>query len=171
MADSIVVGLVAAAVTLVVAFLTQFVAEKFRRFHDGSALAAGIAGELSAYEDALPLLLKALKEWGELTEGHADLFLRPMEKPTDSFYSASAGKIGVLGPDLVADIVYVYSNINAFRVAFDILAKSFKEMHVAEFRVRASACYMVLNQAHNRGQLLIPKLRARALQHFKIRGN
>lgn len=162
----IVTGLIAAAVTLVVAFITQFVAEKFKRFHDGSAVAAGLAGELSSYKDALPQLLGALKDWAALESGHEQLILRPMDKPVDVYYSASVGKIGALGAELVEDVVYVYSNINAFRSGFDILAKSFKDMSTAEFKVRASACYMVLNQAQTRGETLIPKLRQRAKERF-----
>lgn len=166
MSDSITTGLIAGTVTLVVAFLTQFVAEKYKRFQDGSALAAGLAGELSSYKEALPILLTTLKEWGALPSGHEQLFLRPMDKPADVYYTASVGRIGLLGTELVEDVVYVYSNINAFRGGFDILSKSFKEMSTAEFRVRASACYMVLSQASVRGEALIPKLRQRALQRF-----
>ena len=145
--SSIITGLIAASVALVVAFLTQFVAEKFKRFHDGSAVAAGLAGELSAYKDALFHLMIALKAWSELEVGHEKLILRPIDKPVDLFYASAVGKIGVLGSDLAEDIVYVYASIDGFRTGFDVLTKSFKEMESGEFRTRAASCHLILSQA------------------------
>lgn len=168
MTEPLTIALVAACATLIVAFLTQFVAEKYRRFHDGSAVAAGLAGELSAYKHALPQMAKTLREWGSLEHGHEGLILRPMDKPVDVFYPSAVPKLGLLGVDMVEDVVYVYSNINAFRMAFDMLSKSFQDMSPAEFRMRASFCFMVLDQANTRGERLVPRLRQRANARFRF---
>lgn len=159
-------AVITASGAIIAVLLTQFVAEAYRRFRDGSALAAGLAGELMAYKDAFPILEAALKEWSTLQSGHEGLALRPMERPVDLYYKEAVGKIGVLGPDLVEDIVYVYANLNGFRIGLEMLTKSFKEMGPVEFRQRASSCYMLLNQAHTRASALLPRLDVRARKIF-----
>lgn len=101
-----------------------------------------------------------------MPSGHEALPLRPIDKPSDVCYAASVARIGLLGVDLVEDVVYVYSRINGFRVGFDILARSHKEMSSAEFQMRASLCCELLEQALRRGETLIPRLRQRARQDF-----
>lgn len=168
MADSIVTGLIAAAVTLVVAFLTQFIAERYRRFHDGSALAAGIVGELSAYKGGPETLQKRLKQWIQVSkEGkQATLKFRLIDKPVDLFFDASVGKIGVLGPELVEHIVFVYTNIRAFRIGLELVTKHYADMSEQEFQERCELCHQSLTRAIDRGEFLIPFLRQRAIQRF-----
>ena len=60
---TVLVALIGAFIALTVAWRTNFVAEDFRRFRDGSALAAALLGELRAYEPALPMLKRTLRSW------------------------------------------------------------------------------------------------------------
>jgi hypothetical protein len=48
MPDGVIVALIAGGVTLAVAYINSFLAESYRRFRDGSALAASLAGELGS---------------------------------------------------------------------------------------------------------------------------
>lgn len=60
MQNAFLVALLAGGITLAAAYLNSFVAENYRRHRDGSALAAGILGELSSYAEAWPTLEEML---------------------------------------------------------------------------------------------------------------
>lgn len=159
-------AIITASGAIIAVLLTQFVAEAYRRFRDGSALAAGLAGELSSYKEAFPQLEAAFEVWCKCTGGHELYPLRPMEQPIDQYYAKTVEKIGLLGPGIVEDIVYVYSNLGAFRLSLSMLTKHFKEMSLDEFKGRAANSYASLNRARVRGEVLVPRLVARSHQTF-----
>lgn len=111
--DSLYAPIIAASGALVVAFLNSIVAEIYRRHRDRKALAAAIAGELLSYEPAQPLIRQALLRTIEQIEhGARDAVLfRPFEKPKDFVFEKAVERLGLLGPKLVEDVVYVYGNI------------------------------------------------------------
>lgn len=171
MADTIIAALVAGMVALTVAYLTQFLSERYRRFLDGSAMAAGIVGELSSYEGAAQKLEAMIRSWiaaakaGRLSE----LKFRPFDKPTDMFFDVSVAKVGVLGAPLVGHVVYIYANLRAFRLALDLITKHHADMGKEEFLARCEAALERLDRAENRGIFAMPYLKKRAGLKFHER--
>lgn len=166
--SAIAVALIAGVVALVVAYLNGILAESYKRFRDGSALAAGLAGELASYLPAWPLLKASLDSIvGAIESGQRrTVCLRPFERPRDLVFEESVSKLGLLGPALVEDVVFVYSNIRAFRMAFELITRSAAEMADDELRRRCIACNDALARAADRGQPLVASLRSRAMQAF-----
>jgi hypothetical protein len=168
MTESTANAFIAAFAALLVAFLTQFVAEAYRRFRDGSALAAGILGELASHEKAAAGLQTALKSWADSTDADAGArpVLRPITGQSDLVYERAAEKLGLLGVELAEDVVFVYSNIRAFRAGYDLLARHHGEMAPVEFKIRCGQCWMLIEQATCKSDELFAKLRARARRNF-----
>lgn len=164
MPDGVIVALIAGAVAIAVAYVNSFLAESYRRFCDGSALAASLAGELAAYEPAWPMItnmLNAIVKAVDENERRAT-FLRPIERPRDFVYEDAVKKLGLLGTSLTENVVFVYSNINAFRIALEIIARDEKNMSDEELKLRCIACNEAMNRAATRGTVLIQDLRTRA---------
>lgn len=160
------IALVSASATLIVAFLTQFVAEKYRRFNDATALAAGILGELSAYKGGAEKLRPRITGWMEMAQAGEVIKMRPFDRPVDVYFDAVVEKIGLLGPDLTQHIVYVYANLRAFRLGLEIIAKFSEEMASEELIARCTLCLESLERADQRGKFLEFHLQARCRMHF-----
>lgn len=162
-------ALIAACAALVAVYCTQFLAESFRRLKDGSALAAGLAGELESYKDAVPLIRISLRTAKENVEiGRKDqLKFRGFEKPTDRFFEEVVGKLGSLGPDLAGRILYVYGNLNGFRSAFVLIHEKHQDMDGPELLARIALCGEALERAADKGEKLIADLKARAAAEFR----
>ena len=168
MSETLVVALIAGAVTLAVAFLNTFLSESYKRFRDGTTVAASLAGELAAYKEAWPILSEMLSSVVSATEIEKPSLeqLRPIERPKDVVYEKSIDKLGLLAADAAEGVVYVYRNINAFRIAFEIIARDHAMMSRDELRVRCIACKNALDRAATRGEVLVGSLRARASAKF-----
>lgn len=170
MADGIGSAVVAVFSAVCLGYATQFVAEDFRRFRDGSALAASLAGELSSYKPALPILRDILHSWlGLIAAGkRTELMLRPFERPVDVVFDQSVGKLGLLGSVTVENVVFVYSNLRAFRVAFEMVNAMGADMTDVEIQSRLDRCLQALERAAERGETLIPELQSRAVRPFRL---
>jgi len=168
MSDGVIVALIAGGVALAVAYVNSFVAESYRRFRDGSALAASLAGELAAYEAAWPVIAQMLDHMLASTNAQTRpaTHLRPFDRPKDLVYETAVGKLGLLGALTAENVVFVYSNIAAFRVAMEVIARDEKEMSNEELRARCLACKAALDRAVTRGSDLLRTLRDRAAQPF-----
>lgn len=166
--SAVTVALIGGAIALAVAYLNGILAESYRRFRDGSALAAGLAGELASYLPAWPLLKTSLDAIVQAIESgqREAISLRPFERPRDLVFEESVSKLGLMGPSLVEDVVFVYSNIRAFRVAFELITRSSAEMSDDELSKRCIACNDALARAAERGEPLVRALRSRATQAF-----
>jgi hypothetical protein len=81
-------------------------------------------------------------------------------------YEDAVAKLGLLGVDLSENVVFVYSNIGAFRAAMEVIARDEKEMTDEELRARCVACKDAMGRAVSRGIDLIRDLRRRANQPF-----
>ena len=168
MSDTLIVALIAGSVAIAVAFINTLLSESYKRFRDGSTLAASLAGELAAYEEAWPILsdmLNSIVGASEIEKPNLEQ-LRPVERPRDVVYEKSIDKLGLLGASSVESVVYVYSNINAFRIAFEIIARDHAAMSKEELKVRCIGCKKALDRAATRGEDLIGSLRARACARF-----
>jgi len=161
MSDPLLAAIIASSAALIVAFLNSIAAEVFRRHKDRKALAAAIAGELASYEPALPIIQQVLRTTIQAIEAEArsTIIFRPFDKPKDFVFEKAVEKLGLLGPKLAEDIVYVYSNLNAFRVSFSLITTHFKEMPDAEVRARCVACLEAIDRTVQRGTPLIAALK------------
>lgn len=168
---AILAALIAMAGAVIVGYATQFVAEDYRRFRNGSALAAGLAGELGSYAGAAPELRQGLAGIIAMIEGgQRDLdALRPIERPVDLYFEEVVGDLGLLGTSLVEDVVLVYSNLRAFRMALEMVATGHKEMKDHEVIHRCRKCLEALDRASSRGTTLVDALRVRAAERFELR--
>lgn len=167
---TVLVALIGAFIALTVAWRTNFVAEDFRRFRDGSALAAALLGELRAYEPALPMLKRTLRSWIAAVDNRtsAALTFRPFEVPVDPVFTSGIEKLGLLGPDLAENVSYVYANIRAFRVGMRIItSKPDPCMGPAELKQRCLLCLEALERASSRGDELVAALDTRAKRQYR----
>ena len=65
--------------------------------------------------------------------------MRPIERPKDVVYEKSIDKLGLLGAHAAEGVVYVYSNINAFRIALEIISRDHASMSKEELKARCVA--------------------------------
>lgn len=168
MSETLIIALIAGTIALLVAFINSFVSEGYKRFRDGTTVAASLAGELAAYADAWPILSKWLNSIVSETEFEKLNLerLRPIERPKDLVYEKSIDKLGLLGAQTAEGVVYVYSNINAFRIALEIISRDHASMSKDELKLRCEACNAALERAVTKGEVLLVTLRARANARF-----
>jgi hypothetical protein len=168
MADSVGSATVAVFGALGLAYATQFIAEDFKRFRDGSAVAAGLAGELDSYRGAYEILVNALTSWKAATEAgaRASIPFRKIERPRDMYLEEVVSKLGLLGSQLVRSTVLVYSNLRAFRLAMELLSTEGASMEDEEFMKRCDMCLDRLRAAYTEAETLVPNLEARANASF-----
>ena len=161
MSDTLSAAIIAASIALIIAFVNSIVAELFRRRKDRMALAASIAGELASYAPAWPLIRQMLLTTISAIEAGTRnaVSFRPFEKPRDFVFEKAVEKLGLLGPALVEDIVYVYGNLNAFRASFALICSHFSDMSDMELRARCTACLEALDRAGQKGAPLVSTLR------------
>jgi hypothetical protein len=160
--DTFWAAIIAASTALIVAFLNSIVAEVYRRHRDKVALAAGISGELSSYEPFFPILKKLLQTAiASVDSGNREkVFFRPIEKPRDFIFEKAVEKLGLLGPALVRDTVYVYvyGNLNGFRTSLGVISTHFREMSDDELKTRCVACLGALERAAEKAVPLVKAL-------------
>lgn len=158
------------AVALIGIYLTQFVAEQYRRFRDGSAIAAGLLGELRSYKSDHEKLQTALKNWIQIAKNHGKdaLMMWPLPKHTDPFFESCVGKIGLLKDDLVTDCIFVYYRIRAFKEVLTLVTENHHEMQDAEFVIYCEGLLEMIQKAVEVGEPLLVKLEKRAKAKFII---
>jgi hypothetical protein len=116
-------AIITAGATLVGFIVVNFIAEDFKRFRSGSSVAAGLAGELSRYVEPQQSLVTAINVMIRLIDQgqQKDMPLRGIDPTKDRIFDANVANLGLLGPELVEKVAYVYGQINGFRVSFGIL--------------------------------------------------
>lgn len=161
-------AIVTSAVALFGIYLTQFLAEKYRRFNDGSAIAAGLLGELRSYKADHEKLEVALKQWISTarTYGKDVLPMKPIPKNSDPFFDSCVGRIGLIGDDLVTDTIFVYYRIRAAKDMINIVSDHFDDLSEAEFILYCESILDIIEKAANIGTPLLAKLEARSKAGF-----
>ena len=164
-------AILGAAVTLLGAYLTNFLADAYKRFYEGSSIAAGLAGELSSYIEPVGMLRQALPRFIDMIDNNirSQMTLRAFDMPKDPFFDSIVGKLGLLGPELVEEVAYVYGAIRGFRAGMHVMGRDHAAMSDAELRGRLEVTLMFLNRATERGEKLLPALKLRARKNF-LRG-
>lgn len=167
--DSALIGAsLGASVAVSVAYVANFVAEDFRRFRNGSSLAAALAGELASYDEPLSITLAWLKACAQAVEsGHSkSLVFYHLELTKDRVFEGNVGSLGSLGHDTAERLASVYGQLAGFRAGFTILMKHGGEMSEQVMKGRFANCIQSLERAMPEARSLAATLRARADDTF-----
>jgi len=168
--SAITAAIIGASGALFTAYVAQFQAERYRRFAEATSVAAGILGELKSYSSAHPLLaniftsIKGLVENGQRDE----IALRPFDKPVDRYFDAVIAKVGLLGPDLAERIIYIYSNLDAFRGSFALICVEHLKMTDVELWSRIELTEQCMQRAVTEMSNALPLLETRVNQPFRF---
>ena len=108
---------------LVGLFVVNFVAESYKRFKNGSVLAAGIVGELRGYVPAWPMLINMMNviiaaHTPEDVKKFDSKFRGERETPKDRVFKGNVTNFGLLGPELATKVSELYGRFLGFRAAF-----------------------------------------------------
>lgn len=163
-------AMIAGAVAVLGIYLTQFLAERYRRFHDGSAVAAGLLGELNAYRANYNAMQGSLGTWIAMAQNgrRESIKIRGVDDVEDLFFEQAVPKLGLLGADLVAEILYIYTSIRAARKMLVVLENQHADMADEEFVGRCQFVRGIFDDAWDRGLVLLPKLKDRANASFRF---
>jgi hypothetical protein len=147
-------------------YVNNFLAEDYRRFRDGTALAGALAGELGSHMQAFPLLRTMLTTLKKAFEQGERPPLRRFDPPNDPIYEANVGKIGLLGGKLAEEVAFAYQQIRAFRLNFVLVLSHHEDMKEPEIVARLSACLDTINRGDARAVALLADLKALASQRY-----
>jgi hypothetical protein len=170
-------AIITACITLIGFIVVNFIAEDFRRFRNGTSVAAGLAGEIGSYKEPEELLKKYMLQMIQIIRdgNRAALPFRGIETPKDRIFDANLANLGLLGSDLVEEVAYVYGKINGFRVGFGLIHDQHAQMADNELIARLQGAHDTIEAAGSRGRALAERLSARAkltfwdwlVQHFR----
>ncbi|WP_336817166.1 hypothetical protein [Burkholderia gladioli] len=154
---------------LVGSYGSNFLAEDYRRFRDGRALAGALAGELESHGEPVPRLKAGLEVMGDKVLAGEKLNLPEWPMPTSPVFEENAAKIGLLGPELARDVAYVYEHLRAFRMNFHQLTKHHTEMSAEWTHETIIGCLAILSRVEPRGAKLISGLKNySAMQYWSL---
>ncbi|CAI8693727.1 hypothetical protein BTK96_004238 [Burkholderia pyrrocinia] len=151
---------------LVGGYSNNFLAEDYRRFRDGQALAGALAGELESHAEAIPTIKDGLEKMLMGLGQGEKLTLKEWPVPASPLFDDNASKIGLLGAQSARDVAYVYENIRAFRQSFHMLSKNHADVPAMWSQGMLISCLAAIERAENRGQSLIENLRRYAVESY-----
>lgn len=152
--------------SVVVAVIANFIAEDFRRFRDGSALASAIAGELLSYGAATRDLTQSIALLAEQAEAGAMIRVADIEMPRDLVYESAVPKIGLLGVGLPENVALAYGRIRAFRTLYVVIAGDKVKTDAAGLGRLYRQLLVKLTEAETEGFQTVALLHARANEPF-----
>ena len=127
--ENVAPAIIAFTSALLVGFGSHFVAEDYRRFRDGKAIAAALAGELDSVKSSLPELRTVLIQLRDFLDMLRPISFPEMPNQPSPIYEANAEKVGLLGVDLAGRVAFTYDQIRAFRTSFQLLSKHHTTMN------------------------------------------
>lgn len=162
-----------AAVTLVTVYLTQFVAERYRRFAEGSTLAAGFAGDLAAHRHGEVDYEFVFKELEKLRkEGkRAEVMGQGRPEPhhhEERFFHTVIGKVGLLGPDLAGRVIGLYRDMAFYAEQAKYIDEHHADMQNDELHGRLELVLRTWKSAMELRDELVPLLKSRANERFRL---
>lgn len=160
--DTLNATVVAASAALITAWLTSIVSEDYKRFRDGSSLAAALAGELSSYMLGMKAGRAAFTKLVEIA-GDELLIFPDSDKPVDGVFDSCLHNLGLLGADLAGKISFVYHQVKAYRSGQNG-AKSARTPSMQKSAL--DVCLVFLENAIEHGEPLISDLEARASKRY-----
>lgn len=159
-------ALIAFIGVLVGGYVNNFLAEDYRRFRDGTALAGALAGELASHMLAFPVLQKMLAyQIGVVSKGERPPF-RHFDPPNDPVFESGVAKLGLLGAKVAEDVAFAYQQIRAFRLNYALVLSQHKDMLDPELIQRLSGCLAVVNMGDGRAKELLAELKTIAAQQY-----
>lgn len=164
---------ITASVTLLTVYLTQFLADRYRRFTEGSILAAGFAGDLAArragdvdYELVFKQLDKLRKEGTRVEVIGAG---RPEPNHHEErFFHSVIGKVGLLGPDLAGKVIGLYREMAFYAEQARYVEVHHADMKNDEFHGRLQLTLKSWKGAMELRDELVPLLKSRANERFNL---
>lgn len=160
-------ALIALLGVIVAGYLSTFVAEDYRRFKDGSGLAAALSGELASYMLALDTVRPVLEGLRRAAEVNGNLLLPRADSQTDPVFAANVQRLGLLGAELAEDTAFIYQQIHAFRTSYKLLSGDNLWMNKAQVLDVVGSWQATVERAQQRGTLLLPKLKSRANASYR----
>jgi len=152
--------------SVVVAVIANFIAEDFRRFRDGSALASAIAGELLSYAIAMEELTRSITQLAEQAEAGTVIIVADIEMPRDLIYESAVPKIGLLGIELPEKVALTYGRIRAFRTLYLIISGEKIKTDASGIGRLYRQLHVKLGEAKTEGDNTVALLHARAGESF-----
>jgi hypothetical protein len=147
-------------------YFNNFLAEDYRRFRDGQALAGALAGELESHAEPIPMIKDSLEKMhSELLAGRG-LSTPEWPIPSSPIFEQNAAKIGLLGPQTARDVAYVYEHLRAFRQNFNQLTKYHATMSNEWCQGVVGGCLAIITRAQPRASVLITRLREQAEENY-----
>jgi hypothetical protein len=159
-------ALIAFISAILVGFITHFVAEDYRRFRDGQAVAASLAGELRSITSSLPELRQGLLGMKGLLENLQPLSLPELPDQSSPMFEANVPKIGLLGAEIAGELAFIYDQIRAFRTSFQLLSKHHSVMSGEWSGALVGRCVLLIDSNEQNARNLIVKLNESALTSY-----
>lgn len=147
-------------------YFNNFLAEDFRRFRDGQALAGALAGELESHAEPIPVIKDSLEKMLPLSMSEDGLKLPEWPIPPSPLFDENASKIGLLGAPTARDVAYVYENLRAFRHNFHMLSKHHRDMPKDWSHGMIVGCMAAITRAETRGVPLVDSLKRQAEESY-----
>jgi hypothetical protein len=159
-AVSIATAVIAASVTLIVAYASNFLAEQYRRHLDSVSWASALAGELESHASAFPVLKDGFRGMLQLIVEKKPLPLYNIPTPTDPIFDSAPAKVGSFGPEMSGELAYAYEQLRAFRIGMSVLADNHTSMDDAQRTKRVTYLLSVIENNEVRMSALIQALYA-----------
>jgi hypothetical protein len=147
-------------------FVNNFLAEDYRRFRDGQALAGALAGELESHGEAFPMIKDGLERMMPVALSDEGLKLTEWPIPPSPLFDENASKIGLLGAQSAKDVAYVYENIRAFRLNFHMLSKHHRDLGREWSHATIVGCLAAIQRSETRGRPLLTALKTQAAESY-----
>lgn len=160
-------AIVGASAVLVVAYGTNFLAERYRRFLDANALASGLAGELTAHMRAFPSMKENFPKLIGFARDGDVRFLADMGTPTSPVFEGNVSKLGLLGNKLPREVAYLYEIIRAFRGMIGSVVKEQRTINNVEFANRVQVALDLVLENEQAGRDLVIELDKFAARKFE----
>ncbi|RQM59715.1 MULTISPECIES: hypothetical protein [Burkholderia] len=154
--------------SVIVAVVANFVAEDFRRFRDGSALASALAGELLSYAAAIGELTQNITLLAQQAEAGNMIRVAEIEMPRDIVYESAVPKIGLLGTALPERVALVYGRIRAFRTLYMLIASGKPECDAAGLGRLYRQLLLKMGEAEREGRQTVALLHERASESLCV---
>lgn len=160
------VALVGFLGVMVGGFFNNFLAEDYRRFRDGQALAGALAGELESHAEPVPMIKNGLETMLPQSVSEDGLKLPEWPIPSSPLFDQNASKIGLLDAQTARDVAYVYENLRAFRQNLHMLSKHHRDMSKDWGHAMIVGCLAAITRAETRGLPLVDSLKRQAAESY-----
>jgi hypothetical protein len=147
-------------------YFNNFLAEDYRRFRDGQALAGALAGELESHAAPIPRIKASLETMEEQTRNGQNLDLPEWPMPPSPIFDQNAAKIGLLGAETAKEVAYVYEHLRAYRLNFHMLTKHSLAMGHQWSNATIVGCLAIISRSESRTVQLALALKNQAEESY-----